>query len=170
MNETITSVLFSKEECELILRCSTEFKNAKETKLSIAIHNIRSSNYGQASNIELLESIILPKIKKFGINSIRSGLLFIEYNVGDYFAPHIDKRYKENKDNEREYTVVIQLSDETEYDGGNLIVKGNSVSKQIGTTIIFRSTDIHEVTTITKGNRKVCVFMPTRKDISEILI
>jgi predicted 2-oxoglutarate/Fe(II)-dependent dioxygenase YbiX len=165
-----TSVLFSKEECELILNCSTEFKNKKETPLSIAADNIRNSKYGEVSNIDLLQNIILPKIKKFGINSIRSGILFIEYNTGDFFDKHVDRKYVDDVNNERVYTVIIQLSQESEYEGGNLIVKETNVSKELGTVVIFKSTDVHEVTKITKGTRKVCVFMPTRNDISKILI
>jgi predicted 2-oxoglutarate/Fe(II)-dependent dioxygenase YbiX len=165
-----SSVLFSKEECKLILNCSTAFKNKKETTLSIAVENIRNSNYAEASNLDLLESIVLPKIKKFGINSIKSGLLFIEYNVGDFFGQHVDRKYVNDINDERVYTVIIQLSEESDYEGGTLIVGGVDVSKEIGTVVIFKSTDVHEVTKITKGNRKVCVFMPTRSDISKILI
>jgi len=165
-----SSLLFSKEECGLILNCSTVFKNKKETSLSIAASNIRNSNYAEVCNVDLLENIILPKIKKFGINSIRSGLLFIEYNVGDFFGQHVDRKYVNDINDERVYTVIIQLSEESDYEGGTLIVGGTNVSKEIGTLIIFKSTDLHEVTKITKGNRKVCVFMPTRNDISKILI
>jgi predicted 2-oxoglutarate/Fe(II)-dependent dioxygenase YbiX len=82
----------------------------------------------------------------------------------------VDRKYVNDINDERVYTVIIQLSEESDYEGGTLIVGGVDVSKEIGNVVIFKSTDVHEVTKITKGTRKVCVFMPTRNDISKILI
>ena len=164
-NFTYEESVFTKNECEAILTCHGGFKTIDEFESKLAAENIRSSKYGKVSNIKLLEKIILPKLKKYNIKSIESGAMFIEYGNGDYFNKHIDYGYTDNIENKRVCSVIIQLSDESEYIGGDLIVEGNLSSKKIGTLIVFKSTDMHEVTKITSGNRKVFIFMPVAKDI-----
>jgi predicted 2-oxoglutarate/Fe(II)-dependent dioxygenase YbiX len=164
-NFTYEESVFTKDECESILTCHDGFKTIDECDFKLAAENIRSSKYGKVSNIKLLEKIILPKIKKYNIKSIESGAMFIEYGSGDYFDKHRDVAYTDNIENKRVCSVIIQLSDESEYVGGELIVEGKTSSKKIGTIIVFKSTDIHEVTKITSGNRKVFIFMPVAKDI-----
>ena len=58
--------------------------------------------------------------------------------------------------------MVIQLSDETQYTGGELKVwkKDGTIitaSKHIGNTILFNSDLLHEATSITSGTRYIWI-------------
>ena len=54
----------------------------------------------------------------------------------------------------RKLSMTIQLSDPSEYEGGDLIVNDKLINfKTPGQAILFRSNLIHEVTPVTKGDR-----------------
>ena len=50
-------------------------------------------------------------------------------------------------------TLVIQLSDENDYDGGTLYVNDVPQTRTQGDYSLFLSKEIHEVKLITKGTR-----------------
>lgn len=63
-----------------------------------------------------------------------------------------------NTPHNRKLSIVLQLSDPTEYEGGQLLLYQNaqepiSIPKQKGMTIMFPSYTLHEVTPVTKGER-----------------
>lgn len=61
---------------------------------------------------------------------------------------------------ERKLSMSIQLSDYSEYKGGNLEIKNTELgmeSKQKGTMIVFPSNKSHRVTPVTEGTRKALV-------------
>ena len=61
---------------------------------------------------------------------------------------------------ERKLSMSIQLSDYSEYKGGNLEIRNVELgmeSKQKGTMIVFPSTKLHRVTPVTDGTRKALV-------------
>jgi PKHD-type hydroxylase len=61
---------------------------------------------------------------------------------------------------ERKLSMSIQLSDYSEYKGGNLEIKNTQLgmeSKQKGTMIVFPSNKSHRVTPVTEGTRKALV-------------
>lgn len=166
MVKFFSDVIFSKEECSKILNLNKGFESLENSPLSIAAPSIRLSNYGQVLDILKLQSIILPKIHKFGIQRIEnSHPLFIQYKEGHYFKPHTDSSYRKG-DEERIYTGVIQLSDSSEYEGGNLIVDNTPASRTVGTLTLFQSRLVHELTIVTKGVRSILVFMVPKKDLS----
>ena len=61
----------------------------------------------------------------------------------------------------RKLTVIVQLSDENTYEGGNLTVQNNAsallMPRQKGTVIIFPSFLLHRVDSVTKGIRRSMV-------------
>lgn len=61
----------------------------------------------------------------------------------------------------RKLSLVLQLSDPSEYEGGNLQLKTESepltVKKQRGLVIAFPSYVLHQVTPVTQGNRQSLV-------------
>ena len=87
-------------------------------------------------------------------------LQYAEYNseTNDCYKTHSDDGYAYNLF--RKLSVSIQLSDETEYEGGDLKFYRHSLHdpviapKKKGTIIVFPSYVVHEVTPITKGTRK----------------
>ena len=91
------------------------------------------------------------KIKKFNITSLSSECDIIKYKVGSFFGKHKDNSHSVT--NHRKQSVVIQLSEESDYEGGELIISNKVANKTIGNTIVFDSRLIHEVTKLTKGTR-----------------
>ncbi len=61
----------------------------------------------------------------------------------------------------RKLSLVLQLSDPSEYEGGNLQIKTNAyegtMKKQRGLIIAFPSWTLHQVTPVLKGNRQSLV-------------
>jgi PKHD-type hydroxylase len=94
------------------------------------------------------------KYFKFNIYGFCEPLQFTEYNApSEYYKRHIDKMYNGII---RKLSVVVQLTDSTEYEGGELIIySGNStpMRKTQGSVIIFPSYVLHEVTPVIKGTR-----------------
>ena len=78
-----------------------------------------------------------------------------KYSVGEYYDEHIDF----GKDNNltRKLSLTVQLSDENDYEGGDLIFYTGSVREQAprgkGSVIVFDSRLYHEITPVSKGTR-----------------
>ena len=77
--------------------------------------------------------------------------MILKYTKGHYFKRHRDRTDKAYTN--RQKTLVIQLSDESEYSGADLKVKTHVCSKALGNAILFDATVIHEVTELTSGVR-----------------
>lgn len=51
----------------------------------------------------------------------------------------------------RQKVMSIHLTDD--YEGGDLIIKGEVAPKGVGTVVLYNGNDMHEVTEVTKGHR-----------------
>jgi PKHD-type hydroxylase len=82
--------------------------------------------------------------------------VFRKYEVGDFFIKHMDEL--PNPIIRRYMTICIQLSNEFDYEGGDVYIYGNDakelIPKTIGYTYTFGIKIPHEVTPIIKGTRK----------------
>ena len=92
-----------------------------------------------------------------GRNDKVDRLYLLEFVVGSYMTPHSDV-WTNNRAAKREYTLVIQLSDPSDYTGGSTLVyedENNPItsSKEKGSGILYQATTLHEVTPITEGKR-----------------
>jgi hypothetical protein len=75
------------------------------------------------------------------------------YVEGDRFDNHHDACANTEMMTHRKINLVIQLSDESEYDGGDLCIGKHKSSRTIGTGIFFPAEVYHNVTEITRGSR-----------------
>jgi len=79
---------------------------------------------------------------------------------GDHYDWHIDKGVM-NGSVPRKLSLVIQLTDPSEYEGGDLILKSahedTIVKKQKGLVVSFPSWVLHRVTPVTAGTRRTLV-------------
>lgn len=102
---------------------------------------------------------INDKFYKFDISRIEE-LQYCVYKEGGHFKKHLDTVTIPNL-GQRKLTVIIQLSDEEDYEGGELILHASAdpvkMPKKKGSFIVFPSFILHEVTPVTKGERKVLV-------------
>jgi PKHD-type hydroxylase len=79
------------------------------------------------------------------------------YSVDDHYDWHID--LGPGKNSTRKLSLSLQLSDSSEYEGGDLefMNVGQMTSREIGTLITFPAFLMHRVTPVTRGTRKSLV-------------
>ncbi len=89
------------------------------------------------------------------LNGFLQSLQLTRYQKDDFFEWHMD--FHAGEISHRKLSVTVQLSDEDEYEGGDLQFqinhKAQSVSRKKGTVVIFPSFMLHRVTPITSGTR-----------------
>ncbi len=95
----------------------------------------------------------------FDILGFHYNLQLAKYGEGDFFNWHLD--FGVGPISNRKLSISVQLSDPSEYEGGELQFMINddiiNAPKEKGTVIIFPSFIMHRVTPITKGTRQSIV-------------
>jgi PKHD-type hydroxylase len=98
---------------------------------------------------------------KFNLTDISGHIQYTEYDESykGHYDWHVD--LGEDESSKRKISIVVQLSDPVEYEGGELQINygGNHVicDKTKGTIIMFPSYLLHRVTPVTKGIRRSLV-------------
>lgn len=163
MQSIIQKKLFNKNDCHYFksLCDDDSFKRSKVTGYSNldVISEHRTSSELTITLTDDLSNILLEKLKEFEIKSLPEFFMILKYDKNQEFKRHTDSgieypnRYK---------SLIIQLSDETEYDGGELCIFRNDEtivsSKEIGNVIMFDSSIEHSVNKIKDGIRYSIVF------------
>lgn len=81
-----------------------------------------------------------------------------EYGEGDGFGIHQDSYGRIEAKIDRRFNLILQLSDPTDYEGGELkIGRTYTAPKEFGTAIFFPANYLHRVTKITSGTRYVLI-------------
>ena len=153
------NVVFTKEECEYIQSFFNENLAIGDDEPRYLEYNgkpieIRKNAKGSYQEItdSTLIKFIVDKLNPLDIISIkRECLNLIRYQEGDYFEKHSD--FSKYGIGATYKTMVIQLSDPSKYEGGDLYVKDIPQDRTQGSVSIFLSSDIHEVTKVLKGTR-----------------
>lgn len=183
MFDVFCEQLFTDDEVTMILNQSNDFLSLEDTNKKFQLQRIKKCRYATVNDFKKLESIVINKLKPKGIVSLdEDEINFIHYEKGHFFKEHTDvlkkaeyRPFKTNKNNTykndislyepRIYTLIIQLSDVSDYDGGELIIEGNIYPKNKGTVIIFKSSMRHSVSEITRGDRKVFTNFLRKKNL-----
>jgi len=95
----------------------------------------------------------------FSLAGFFESLQFTMYKgAGDHYEKHCDRAFNKNC---RKLSLVLQLSDPKDYEGGDLLLHTSRnpivMPKERGTICLFPSFTLHQVTPITKGNRYTLV-------------
>jgi PKHD-type hydroxylase len=172
--------MFTSEECDAIIElCKSNFKMRAGEVLNgsqvTPVESYRDSNIAfcppTADLIWVYQRITdgVNQLNRdyfnFDLWGFSEGLQFTEYvaPAGKYDA-HIDKM---NMGVIRKLSIVVQLSDENSYEGGDFeIIEGKDpekLSKNKGTLLAFPSYVLHRVTPVTKGTRHSMVGWITGK-------
>jgi predicted 2-oxoglutarate/Fe(II)-dependent dioxygenase YbiX len=163
MESIIQKKLFSQEECDYFKSLSNEklFEHSKITEHPqfYSIPEFRTSSEVVIDIDSNLSNLILEKVNGFGIKTLPKHFIILKYDENQEFKRHNDvgldfpNRYK---------TLIIQLSNETDYEGGELCIfhdgKTITASKDIGNVIIFDSSIDHSANKIKSGTRYSMVF------------
>ena len=108
---------------------------------------------------KIYSKIIEVNKEEFGFNLTDvEPFQFTTYTVGEYYKKHIDMGNELGIGNiQRKLSFTIQLSDEKDYDGGDLCCyiseKLIEASKKKGSISFFPSFLLHEVKEVTRGKR-----------------
>lgn len=122
---------------------------------------------------EKMEQVMLQtndQLWKLSITDFGETMRQMRYGPDEHFrAWHVDHGAGDTAF--RKLTAVVQLSHESEYEGGDFEFAGNSFddefgkfyypninTKQMGSILIFPTYFFHRVTTISKGDRRSAVF------------
>jgi PKHD-type hydroxylase len=167
--------IFTPEECDIIVTmCKNNFKMSAGTVLS-EIGSYRESNIAFCPPTTELSwvyqritsgvNLLNKDYFNFDLWGFAEGLQFTEYvaPAGKYDA-HTDKTLMGAV---RKLSIVLQLSDENSYEGGDLeIIEGKDPQKLLrtqGTMLAFPSYVLHRVTPVTNGTRHSMVGWITGK-------
>lgn len=178
-NYAYMNSIFSKEECQKIIELGESLNPfiAKVTSGSVEDIETRQSYvswvFPNQDNRWIFERVIGNVLSlnnqyfNFDLYGLAEGLQFTRYDAptGKYDA-HIDKMLNGMP---RKLSLTIQLSDPSDYEGGDLnlyIGPGMDPStpeKQQGKLVAFPSYVLHQVTPVTKGTRYSLVCWVTGK-------
>jgi len=148
-------IIFSKEECLLILDQASLWVNNKGY-LESGVDNWNYDRINQESHIKTdnIKDMVIKNLSEFNVIDIPEVIKLLKYNKGGYFGRHKDNGWNFP---DRRITVLIQLSENTSYKGGEMLVENTSFQKDIGNTIVFDSNCYHELKVIEEGVRYAAV-------------
>jgi len=167
--------LFTQEECKKII----DYGNTKFSENGVPknLENFRDSKISWLYPCEeinwvynKISSIVLDMNSKyfnFELYGFIEGFQFTKYEApSGYYGMHMDKIFNGSV---RKLSLTIQLSDPTEYSGGdlNLYLGGTNpvtIEKSQGYMAVFPSYILHEVKPVTEGTRYSLVAWLTGKN------
>lgn len=148
--------ILTESECNLIIKDLTSFSNAR-------VYN-KDGNFIIDKEIRNVLECRIPlpnwfedKIKLFlyengyEIQKSINFYAFLKYTQGCYFKQHTDSKKFGNSN--RKVTVIVELSDREDYQGGEFILDSKLVEKNKGDAILFNYHDLHELKEVISGDR-----------------
>lgn len=171
LNKFGPSVNFEKflspHECKLIVKqMPQKMEIARVAEAGLKNDSIRSAktacleaNYDTAWVFQKLEGAISQcndDIYGMDLLGFHEKIQLIRYDPGDHYDWHMD--FGNMQFSQRKLSIVIQLTDPSEYEGGDLeFFRNGTAPRDQGTLILFPSFMYHRVTTITQGLRRSLV-------------
>jgi PKHD-type hydroxylase len=164
---------FSKEECEMIVSSVKGKYNLWEGQIGLNLQNNKTIRDSKIIFItpdaelrwlyEKLTGLIISlndEFFKFDLHGFTEGLQFTEYVApSGHYATHNDRTF--GSYTIRKLSMVLQLTDETTYEGGDLELMDQGIpdklNREQGTLLLFPSYTTHRVTPVTSGLRNSLV-------------
>lgn len=159
--------VFTKEECEKIIEMGRDHfekaEIAKENKEDISVRkseiffiDLTNDNRWLFERLEALVLDVNEKVYRFNLTGFYEGFQLTKYEKGGMYKEHMDAGCPTLLP--RKLSLVIQLTDPSEYEGGNLGIKISGsdtvkANKKQGSVTVFPSFLLHEVEEVTKGTR-----------------
>lgn len=101
---------------------------------------------------------INDQVWQFELEGLKEPLQYTVYEPGDHFGWHMDQGPSVAP---RKLSLSVQLSEPTDYDGGDFQVFGGgdvlTMPKERGRVLAFPGWIVHQVTPVTRGTRKALV-------------
>lgn len=134
---------------------------SKIRRSQISWLNCTAENRWLFEKIGSIVSSLNAQFYQFELTGFGEAMQLTNYDQSEegMYGWHVD--YGGKMSPSRKLSVVLQLSDPSEYDGGNLQVCSAgptiNVSKQRGLLVAFPSYVLHQVTPVTSGSRQTLV-------------
>lgn len=162
---------FSQEECKTILEIAKtqkfEYQKVNTNKVNLSEFNAKMTAFEQGKYPQM--DYVYDKIREIVVSINQSMWNFSLYDFGElikvmeysaeyngFSISHSDMTHI-GSTKYRKLTIVVQLSDEADYTGGELVIqhydKQYIMPKKIGTIIIFPSFLLHRVEPVKSGVR-----------------
>jgi len=163
--------IFTNEECDKIIKmCYLNdfyFQNKTDDENNISSRRITTllPNDNTLYIYDRLRKLVIEANKEiwnFNLYDFGEPCKFIEYSDtnNSYVHTHIDLG-NDLRTKFRKLIIVVQLTDENDYEGGDLLIQNNNelipINRKRGTVVIFPSFLLHCVKPITKGIRNSLV-------------
>lgn len=126
-----------------------------------AKHNQQAADSGLAEVTELVSGKLLAnEVFRLAARPKRlSPLLFSRYTEGMHYGTHVDDAVMNGLRSDLSFTVF--LSDPGEYEGGELVLERTDAEQPVklnaGDAVLYPSTTLHRVETVTRGTRLAAV-------------
>lgn len=161
--------VFSKEECLKIIEIGKNKGLIEGTTFGDNKDNVRDSKITWLYPTDNMDwafrrctdiiTNLNDRFFKFDLHGFNEGFQFTNYKApSGKYGSHVDRGYNSAV---RKLSVSIQLSDPSEYEGGELFLyegeEGTPMDKSQGTLVVFPSFILHEVKPVTKGERNSLV-------------
>jgi PKHD-type hydroxylase len=146
---------FSAEECNKIIRSFDEL--VQENKRKQFTHEEEPWIYQKVSGMAMEANKVMWK---FNIAGIAEPISYAKYDIKDSEAARVDIGVNFNNSfrQDRKISFLIQLSEETSYEGGEVLLHNNGtpvyLSRERGTTLMFPSWLLNGTTPITKETKR----------------
>jgi PKHD-type hydroxylase len=123
---------------------------------------------GQELHAAIMELIADHPVIKAAARPRRfTRLMISKTHDGGHYGPHVDNAFMDAPTYgggarlRSDLSFTLFLTPPQDYDGGELVVHSNSMAQRIkgeaGQLVLYPSSNIHEVTPVTRGERIVCV-------------
>ena len=154
---------FSEEECNRIIRefddTATPLEAGSRKAKTSKIHYNDKSDwiYNKISGMVIEANRVMWG---FGIFGISEPLQYVRHDIGDSDAASIDIgiNYDNSFRQDRKISFLIQLSEETSYEGGEVLLHNNGtpsyLPKERGTTLMFPAWLLNGTTPVTKETKR----------------
>ena len=148
----------TESECEYIIDFTKKYDSIK----SYGASKLEFFHIKDYSNFKFLEK------KLNTINIINQPVFNInKYQKGFYFLPHADRGGINDPDRLRLKTVIINLSKNNTFSGGDLYISRKRVSGNQGDAFVMDASTIHEVKKVTEGIRYSIAIWATINNIDK---
>ena len=142
-----------------------DFDLSKRTETRVNLSDFISDDYFGSDGI-IAKDFLKNKLSHWVSGDFDQWAKVIRYQTGDYLKNHIDSGDTEIL-KKREWTLIIQLSDESEYTGGNVVIGDWIMPKQKGFVCLFNGGHVpHEITEVLSGERKSFITWLSKKDLT----
>lgn len=176
MKPIIENVLLTPDECQYFI----DFFESSECEYSKGLES-KDNRIGVTGGVP--ESVIpegfITKLDYFNVlpfkyvnkHNATHSFRINKYVEGQWMAEHRDHSVinyytKDVSRVKRWKSIIFQLSDTSDYTGGDLLLEGKPVKRDRGNVICFNANMLHSVTPITSGVRYSMIIWLEKKDFN----